>query len=74
MTADAPYLVCPSCDHSEPIAGEDGESRPEDDPDDGDPTCPACGSTRAFRHSEAALPDPESEAYVKLDADSIDRS
>ncbi len=35
-------------------------------------TCPACGSRRAYRAEEPALPDPESEAYVKLDADAAE--
>lgn len=35
-------------------------------------TCPACGSTRAHRTPDPALPDAGSEASVKLDADAVE--
>ena len=39
--------------------------------DDGEtPDCPRCGSRRTYRHDDPALPDAETEAYVKFDAES----
>lgn len=68
MTADLRYLVCPACEHCERL--DDG-----DEAVDGEATsCPECGSTRAYRHREPALPDAESEAYVKLDADEAEET
>ena len=74
----APYLVCPTCEHvvgpvddgSVDAAAGSGDGDP--DPDAADPRCPACGSRRAYRAVEPALPDAESEAYVKLDADAAE--
>lgn len=75
MTADPTYLVCPACEHSAELSDEEGDSAGTDDGSDSDgPLCPACGSTRAYRHPEPALPDAESEAYVKFDADTADES
>ena len=55
--------------------GEDDRRR--DDGGDGAPTddeetpdCPRCGSRRTYRHDDPALPDAETEAYVKFDAES----
>jgi len=63
---DAPwYLVCPACEHCETLEGDRGGEAP---------ACPACGSRRAYRHHEPALPDAESEAYVKLDAESAEET
>ncbi|MFT4905818.1 MAG: hypothetical protein ACI8UR_002398 [Natronomonas sp.] len=49
------FLVCPRCEHYE--AAEERRA------------CPNCESTRAYLNHAPALPDAESEAYVKLDAD-----
>ena len=39
--------------------------------DDGEtPDCQRCGSRRTYRHDDPALPDAETEAYVKFDAES----
>ena len=39
--------------------------------DDGEtPDCPRCGSQRTYRYNDPALPDAETEAYVKFDAES----
>ena len=69
----APYLVCPTCEH---VVGQGADGSVDTaagsgdrDPDASDPRCPACGSRRAYRAVEPALPDAESEAYVKLDGD-----
>jgi Zn finger protein HypA/HybF involved in hydrogenase expression len=59
VTSDHAYLVCPACEHCEAYEADGGD----------EPTCPACGSARAYCHHEPALPDAESEAYVKLDAE-----
>ena len=63
---DAPgYLVCPACEHCEALEGAGCDE---------EPACPACGSGRAYRHHEPAFPDAESEAYVKLDAESAEET
>jgi DNA-directed RNA polymerase subunit RPC12/RpoP len=49
-----------------------GSGDEDQDPDASDPRCPACGSRRAYRAVEPALPDAESETYVKLDADAAE--
>jgi len=51
-----------------PGAGE--EAAGATDPDG--PACPECGSGRAYHTTEPALPDAESEADVKLDADDVE--
>lgn len=66
MTADPVYLVCPACEHCERFEAGDGGG--------GEAICPECGSARAYRHHEPALPDAESEAYVKLDAETAEES
>ncbi|WP_254839955.1 hypothetical protein [Natronomonas marina] len=68
MTADPPYLVCPACEHSQRLDGGDEAA------DDEGTTCPECGSARAYRHHESALPDAASEAYVKLDAETAEET
>lgn len=68
MRPDPSYLVCPTCEHCERLE-RDGDA---DEAATDEVTCPACGSRRAFRHHEPALPDAESEAYVKLDGDTAD--
>lgn len=47
----------------------DGDGAPTDDQET--PDCPWCGSRRTYRHHDPALPDAETEAYVKFDADSV---
>ena len=68
MSRDPRYLVCPSCEHRERVASgsDDGSAA---DPTD-ETVCPACGSGRAYRAHDPALPGPEAEAYVKFDAGS----
>jgi hypothetical protein len=77
---DPAVLVCPSCEHVErldPSAGPTDTRGTETTgapgaADDGDgATCPACGSRRASRAGEPALPDPDSETSVKRDADDV---
>ena len=46
----------------------DGDAVPTDDGET--PDCPRCGSRRTYRHDDPALPDAETETYVKFDADS----
>ena len=46
-----------------------GDGAPTDDEET--PDCPRCGSRRTYRHDDPALPDAETEAYVKFDADSV---
>lgn len=48
------YLVCPTCERVERATERE--------------SCPACGSDRTYLDPEGALPDPTTEAYVKLDA------
>ena len=67
MSRGPRYLVCPSCEHRERVASE---GRSSADPTDA--VCPACGSGRAYRAQDPALPDAETEAYVKFDAGSAD--
>ena len=47
----------------------DGDGAPTDD--EKTPDCPRCGSRRTYRHDDPTLPDAETEAYVKFDADSV---
>lgn len=54
--------------------GSDAGELDGDEPAEAEVTCPACGSRRAYRHPEPALPDADSESYVKLDADSLEDS
>ena len=74
----APYLVCPTCEHVVGPGGDGsvdaaaGRSDGDSDPDASDSRCPACGSRRAYRAVEPALPDAESEVYVKLDGDAAE--
>jgi DNA-directed RNA polymerase subunit RPC12/RpoP len=49
--------------------GGDGDATSTDDEET--PDCPRCGSRRTYRHDDPALPDAETEAYVKFDADSV---
>ena len=87
VVVTAPYLVCPTCEHVESRDQAGGRAEAAGDtaggpPEAGDeaagatapagPACPACGSGRAYHTPEPALPDAESEAYVKLDADDIE--
>lgn len=51
------FLVCPACERAEPATERTA--------------CPACGSDRAYLHTEPALPDATTEAYVKLGADEV---
>ena len=56
--------------------GEDDRRRDGDDDgastdDEETPDCPRCGSRRTYRHDDPALPDAETEAYVKFDAESV---
>lgn len=80
MTPVPVYLVCPACEHSERLedAGmapaDRGDSSTTDEGGAASSSCPECGSRRAYRHHEPALPDAESEAYVKLDVDSVEES
>ena len=46
----------------------DSDGAPADDEET--PDCPRCGSRRTYRHDDPALPDAETEAYVKFDAES----
>ena len=46
----------------------DGDTMSTDDEET--PDCPRCGSRRTYRHDDPALPDAETEAYVKFDAES----
>ena len=64
----ARYLVCPSCEHRERVASESDDGSAADPTDE--TICPACGSGRAYRAHDPALPDAETEAYVKFDAGS----
>ena len=79
------FLVCPACGHHEPSASAAGEDdagnaggRRRDGDSDGAPTddeetpdCPRCGSRRTYHHDDPTLPDAETEAYVKFDAESV---
>ena len=49
----------------------DGDSDGAPADDEGMPDCPRCGSRRTYRHDDSALPDAETEAYVKFDTDSV---
>ena len=64
----ARYLVCPSCEHRERVASESDDGSAVDLTDE--TACPACGSGRAYRAHDPALPDAEMEACVKFDAES----
>jgi DNA-directed RNA polymerase subunit RPC12/RpoP len=67
VSRDPRYLVCPSCEHREQVANGEGDGAI----DETDETvCPVCGSGRAYRAHDPALPDAETEAYVKFDAGS----
>ena len=68
MNRDPRYLVCPSCEHRERVASESDDGSAVDLTDE--TACPACGSGRAYRAADPALPDAEMEAYVKFDAES----
>ena len=46
----------------------DGNALPTNDEEM--PDCPRCGSQRTYRHDDPVLPDAETEAYVKFDAES----
>ena len=58
----------------EDTAGDGDDRRRDGDAtstDDGEtPDCPRCGSRRTYRHDDPALPDAETETYVKFDAES----
>ena len=79
---DPSYLVCPTCEHVGRRDRAEAAGDTAGGPDAGDeaagataptgPACPACGSGRAYHTPEPALPDAESEAFVKLDADDIE--
>jgi hypothetical protein len=49
----------------------DGDSDGAPTDDEETPDCPRCGSRRTYRHDDPVLPDAETEAYVKFDADSV---
>lgn len=65
MTDARTSLFCPTCGHVD---------RPDDTEslDDEPPTCPDCGSGRAYLTTDPARPDAETEAYVKLDPDAAE--
>ena len=71
MTTEPRYLVCPSCEYREWVTSE-GDSRPKESDKvrstGGETVCPKCGSGRAYRAHNPALPDAETEACVKFDA------
>ena len=46
-----------------------GDGAPTDDEET--PDCPRCGSRRTYHHDDPTLPDAETEAYVKFDAESV---
>jgi len=68
VSRDPRYLVCPGCEHREQVASGSNDGSAVDPTDE--TVCPACGSRRAYRAQDSALPDPETEAYVKFDAES----
>ena len=62
-------------DGEDDVGDANGHRRDGDDDgaptDDGEtPDCPRCGSRRTYRHDDPALPDAETETYVKFDAES----
>jgi DNA-directed RNA polymerase subunit RPC12/RpoP len=60
-------------DGGEGDAGGGDDRRRDGAPTDDEetPDCPRCGSRRTYRHDDPTLPDAETEAYVKFDADSV---